>query len=149
MVTKLSPAEACLLSSSKRKRFPSGLARSYATQNALGGTAGPSRKQITVASDDGRVRWSDLSTREKAARTTQQTFNFGIILAGMVMTVEGPLNNGVVNLHMTKSPGQSQYQYKYLALDVKGHSRIYLENADAAKGLKKTGMKMFGVKWTE
>lgn len=65
-------------------------------------------------------------------------------------------------MHMTKAPGQSEYQYKYLALDVKGlhvpkskrhmlnlagHSRIYLENVDAAKDQKKTGMKMFGVRW--
>ncbi|SLM33693.1 Mitochondrial import inner membrane translocase subunit Tim21 [Lasallia pustulata] len=65
----------------------------------------------------------------------------------MHFNVEGPLNSGVVHMHMTKSPSQSEYQYKYLALDVKGHSRIYLEKADAAKEQKKTGMKMFGVRW--
>jgi hypothetical protein len=31
--------------------------------------------------------WKDLSIREKAARTTQQTFNFGIVLTGLLMTV--------------------------------------------------------------
>ncbi|KAL8941704.1 MAG: hypothetical protein Q9216_002077 [Gyalolechia sp. 2 TL-2023] len=46
----------------------------------------PSRKQITVANDDGRVNWKELSVKEKAARTTQQTFNLGIILTGLVMT---------------------------------------------------------------
>lgn len=66
-------------------------------------------------------------------------------------------------MHLTKGPGQSKYQYKYLALDVKGlhnpteqrnrcltlagYSRVYLENADAAKEQKKTGTKMFGVRW--
>ena len=75
---------------------------------------------------------------------------------------------------MTKKRSQSEYKYKYLALDVKGiyyigqeeqqhhyilvywisadrrwlgHSRIYLENVDEASETKKPGMKMFGVTW--
>lgn len=173
--------------------------RGYATQTPLGGPAA-SRKQVTVTSDDGRVAWKDLSVREKAARTTQQTFNFGVILAGFLMTggviyylytgvfsseskiahfnravdkiradprateilgnkrkisafgeptsskwamarpiastlrkdgtgtehwlmhfyVEGSSRSGVVNLHLTKRPGQTEFEYKYLTLDVKG-----------------------------
>ena len=42
---------------------------------------------MTVANDDGRVGWTDLSAREKAARTTQQTINLGVVLIGAVMTV--------------------------------------------------------------
>ena len=61
--------------------------REYTTQSTLGGSTTPSRKQITVVNDDGRVQWKDLSRREKAARTTQQTFNFGLVLLGFVMTV--------------------------------------------------------------
>ncbi len=61
--------------------------RAYATQSTLGQGAKTSRKQITVISDDGRVQWKDLSIREKAARTTQQSFNFGVILVGLLMTV--------------------------------------------------------------
>lgn len=49
-----------------------------------------SRKQVTVANDDGRVRWGDLSPREKAARTTQKTFYLGLVLTGLVMTVWRP-----------------------------------------------------------
>lgn len=64
--------------------------RLYATQGGLGGASGPTRKQITVVSDDGRVRWGDLSTREKAARTTQQSVNFVVVIAGVVMTVRFP-----------------------------------------------------------
>ncbi|KAL8846903.1 MAG: hypothetical protein Q9198_011260, partial [Flavoplaca austrocitrina] len=60
--------------------------RGYATPNTLGGIPKTSRKQITVANDDGGVNWKELSVGEKAARTTQQTFNFGIILMGLVMT---------------------------------------------------------------
>ena len=61
--------------------------RAYATHNTLGGASGSSRKQVTVVNDDGRVNWGDLSTREKAARTTQKTFHMGVILTGLVMTV--------------------------------------------------------------
>lgn len=87
VINRISLSGTHLLSFGRPTCLPLRPLRSYATQNTLGGTAGPSRKQITVASDDGRVRWGDLSTVEKAARTTQQTFNLGIILAGMVMTV--------------------------------------------------------------
>lgn len=61
--------------------------RSYATSDSLGGAKTSWRKQVTVRNDDGRVQWNDLTTREKAARTTQQTFNFGVVLAGLVGTV--------------------------------------------------------------
>ena len=69
--------------------------RGYATQSTLGRSTTPSRKQITVVSDDGRVQWKDLSRGEKAARTTQQTFNFGLILLGFVMTVRHFLDSKV------------------------------------------------------
>lgn len=38
-------------------------------------------------SDDGRYRWSELSGKEKVARATQQSFNFVIVIVGVVMTV--------------------------------------------------------------
>ena len=50
----------------------------------------PTRKQVTVVGDDGRVQWHDLSRREKVARTTQQTFNFGLVLSGFILTVCAP-----------------------------------------------------------
>jgi hypothetical protein len=65
-------------------------ARFYATQTGLGASnAQPTRKRkaVTMLNDDGRVAWGDLSAKEKAARTTQQTFNFGMILIGIVLTV--------------------------------------------------------------
>ena len=65
-------------------------ARFYATQTGLGttsGTPGPRRKTVTPFNDDGRVAWGELSAGEKAARTTQQTFNFSFILLGAVLTV--------------------------------------------------------------
>lgn len=77
--------------------FPASLrpilaARLYATQTGLGttGSPRPRRKAVTAFNDDGRVAWGDLSMGEKAARTTQQTFNFGMIILGAVLTV-GPM----------------------------------------------------------
>lgn len=47
----------------------------------------PTRRAITVTTDDGRYHWSELSTGEKAARSTQQSFNFLFATAGAVGTV--------------------------------------------------------------
>ncbi|KAK4499018.1 hypothetical protein PRZ48_009530 [Zasmidium cellare] len=44
------------------------------------------RKAVTVINDTGRVPWTNLSPGEKAARATQQTFNFGIVALGVVVT---------------------------------------------------------------
>ncbi|RDL33606.1 Uncharacterized protein BP5553_07974 [Venustampulla echinocandica] len=216
--------------------FPAALrpliaARWYATQTGLGAsgaTPQPRRRAVTAFNDDGRVAWGDLSPREKASRTTQQTFNFGMMIIGAILTggvayvmytevfsldsktahfnravdqikndtrctdllgnrkkitaygepnmskwatarpiasriekdrrgvehlkmhfnVEGPLNKGVVNIHMTKGPSDDEFVYKYLALDVKGHQRIYLENADATvDSPAKNKTKLFGISW--
>ncbi|KAI9760101.1 MAG: hypothetical protein M1835_000247 [Candelina submexicana] len=62
------------------------IARAYTTQKSLKGTSTSQREKITIASDDGHVAWGELSIKEKAARTTQQSFNFMIIVAGIVMT---------------------------------------------------------------
>ncbi|KAI4175319.1 MAG: hypothetical protein LQ348_006199 [Seirophora lacunosa] len=184
--------------------------RAYATQDLPGRLPTSSRKQITVTNDDGRVHWKELSVKEKVARTTQQTFNFGIILTGLVMTggcayflykevistdsktvqfnravdrirsdsrvkealgsdhkirafgeptwnrwararpiasnsykdsqgtehfmmhfnAEGSSRRGVAFLHTFKAAGETEWKYKYLALDVRGQPRIYLENSD-------------------
>lgn len=52
-------------------------------------------------------------------------------------------------MHLMKPVGSHEYAYKYFFLDVAGHPRIYLENADVTtkKGDEKQGLKMFGVKW--
>ncbi|KUJ10388.1 TIM21-domain-containing protein [Mollisia scopiformis] len=205
--------------------------RLYATQTGLGtssATHRPRRKAVTPFNDDGRVAWGDLTAGEKAARTTQQTFNFGFIFLGAILTggvafvlytevfsadsktrvfnravdevkkdsrctallgdgkkiiaygeptwnkwararplasslrkdqygvdhlilhfnVEGPSNKGVVNLHMIKKPSDDEFVYKYLALDVKGHQRVYLENTDASPNSPaKSKTKFFGVSW--
>ena len=68
-----------------RQCGPFAIRRQYAASNTLTGMKEPSvRKQVTVGNDDGRVPWGQLSPGEKVARTTQQTFNLGVILAGAV-----------------------------------------------------------------
>lgn len=47
----------------------------------------PQRRSVTPFNDSGAVKWTDLSLGEKAARTTQQSFNFVVIIAGVVLTV--------------------------------------------------------------
>ncbi|KAJ5542436.1 hypothetical protein N7535_004856 [Penicillium sp. DV-2018c] len=203
--------------------------RLYATQSSIGGGSQPTstrKKSVTVFSDDGRVKWGDLSRGEKLARTTQQSFNFIFVLAGAVLTggvltlfylevvspnsrtwqfeaaverikddpecikllgdrreikaygeatgsrwahnrpiasttekdrlgrehlrmhfhVEGPLNSGVVVVHMMKPLDKSNFEYQLLALDVKGHSRIVLEKASEKPNVT-SALKLFGIQW--
>ncbi|KAI4244124.1 MAG: hypothetical protein L6R40_003108 [Gallowayella cf. fulva] len=201
--------------------------RGYATQDTLGNLPKASRKQITVANDDGRVHWKELSVKEKVSRTTQQTFNLAVILTGLVMTggcafflykevfasdsktvqfnravdriradsrvkevlgsgykirafgeptwnrwararpiaskaykdakgtehfmmhfnVEGSSRRGIVNLHTFKPSERSDWQYKYLALDVKGQPRIYLENSDVTLEKNHSRFNFLGMQW--
>lgn len=201
--------------------------RSYASQTGLEATPGPRRRSVTPLNDDGVVPWSELSAAEKAARATQQSFNFGMVVLGLVFTgsvgyflwtdvfspdskisqfnravdrikkdprcievlgdahkmtahgnetfnkwrrarpvassertdprgnehlvmhfhVDGPLRNGIAQLHMVKRRGESEYEYRYLFVDVKGHERIYLENAETKPRPGKKQLSLFGVKW--
>lgn len=52
----------------------------------------------------------------------------------------------MVHVHLTKRPSQDEYEYALLALDVKGHQRVFLENADARKD-SKAAPKIFGARW--
>ncbi|KAI1612971.1 TIM21-domain-containing protein [Exophiala viscosa] len=68
--------------------IPIRITRRHASTNTSSSSSPtPSRRAITVTSDDGRYNWSDLSTGEKAARGTQQTFNFLLVAAGLVGTI--------------------------------------------------------------
>ncbi|KAI1426845.1 import inner membrane translocase subunit tim-21, mitochondrial [Xylaria sp. FL1777] len=203
--------------------------RSYATHHDTAKKSTVSRrKAVTPFNDDGFVPWRELSAAEKVSRATQQSFNFGLVVVGLVLTggvgyflyqdvfspdsktayfnrvvdrikrdpaclavlgeakkitahgeetankwrrarpiastlktdaqgndhlvmqfyIEGPLNNGHVNVHLIKRARHNEFEYKYLFLDVRGHQRIYLENADAkpSSGDPKK-FKLFGVNW--
>lgn len=69
------------------RSVPAVITRLYATQGNFGDGLKPKRRSVTVLSDDGRYAWGDLSGREKVARATQQSFNFVIVIAGVVLTV--------------------------------------------------------------
>lgn len=79
--------------------------------------------------------------------SSHQKDNAGTDHIIMHFNVEGPLNKGVVSMHVTKHPSaDSEFEYRYLKLDVKGHPTIYLEGGTAnAVGKGKT--KLFGVRW--
>ncbi len=69
----------------------------------------------------------------------------------MHFNVQGPRGSGLVNMHLVKRVGRSEYEYKYFFVDARGHQRIYLENADAAKqkgSEKGRSTTVFGIKWT-
>ncbi|ETS83278.1 Mitochondrial import inner membrane translocase subunit tim-21 [Pestalotiopsis fici W106-1] len=214
-------ATAALLSRSRPLHFQ----RSYATQNNPGSTS--KRRSVTPFNDDGHVPWQDLSGAEKTARATQQTFNFGLVVVGAVLTggvayflytdvfspdsktayfnravdrikkdpdcltllgdakkltahgeetynkwrrarpiasshttdnqgtehimlhfyMEGPRNRATVNVHLTKRAGASEFEYKYFYLDIPGHQRIWLENADSKSSSTSKKYKFLGVNW--
>jgi import inner membrane translocase subunit TIM21 len=65
----------------------------------------------------------------------------------MHFNVEGPKGKGVVSLHMTKKPvAGSEYEYKYLKLDVRGEPTHYIEGGTASS-VKKGATKFLGISW--
>jgi import inner membrane translocase subunit TIM21 len=68
--------------------------RHYATQHQPPSSAFASdsrRRAVTPFNDDGRVPWTELSVGEKTARAAQQTFNFGLVILGVALTVRRSL----------------------------------------------------------
>jgi import inner membrane translocase subunit TIM21 len=65
--------------------------RHYATQHQQSSTPESRRRAVTPFNDDGHVPWTQLSAGEKTARAAQQTFNFGMVILGMLLTVCSPL----------------------------------------------------------
>lgn len=69
------------------------LPRFYATQQPsenAAQTPASKRRAVTPFNDTGFVPWKELSGAEKAARATQQSFNFGLVIVGLVLTVRTP-----------------------------------------------------------
>lgn len=81
------------------------------------------------------------------SRSSIQKDNTGTDHLIMHFNVEGPLNKGVVSLHMTKHPSEgSEFEYRYLKLDVKDHPTVYLEGGTTTS-VGKGQTKIFGVRW--
>lgn len=92
-LVRVSPIDALVLPSRNAVRLTASKVapscRRYATHSSLGGASKSSstRRQVTVANDDGHVRWGDLTAGEKVARSTQQSFNFLVVIVGILATV--------------------------------------------------------------
>jgi hypothetical protein len=73
----------------QQQLLPMMRSRRYATQHQQQqSTAAESRRRsVTPFNDDGRVPWTDLSAGEKTGRAAQQTFNFGMVIVGLLLTV--------------------------------------------------------------
>lgn len=102
---------------------------------------GDSRK-IIAHGDETANKWR----RARPLAASEKTDQYGTQHLIMHFHVDGPLNNGTAQLHMVKPKGHSDYEYKYLFVDAKGHDRIYLENAEAG-GAGKKKLSFFGVNW--
>lgn len=48
---------------------------------------------------------------------------------------------------MVKQRGHSDFEYKYLFVDIRGHERIYLEHDQTAASKSGKNFSLFGVKW--
>lgn len=61
--------------------------------------------------------------------------------------VDGPLNKGIISMHLTKKPTEgADYEYRYLKLDVTGHSTHYIEGG-SMNNVAKGASKLLGIRW--
>ena len=102
-----------------------------------------SGQTIRAFGEPSMSKWS----RNRPIASTIQTDNTGIEHFHMHFNVVGSDHSGVVTVHMVKGPGFPDWQYRLLALDVKGQPRYYLERAGASQEKKKPGFRMLGVQW--
>lgn len=65
----------------------------------------------------------------------------------MKFLVKGSKTEGYVSVHLAKAAGETEFEYLLLSLDVKGHERVYLENASTDSSGRRTSGKLFGIKW--
>ncbi|TDZ22707.1 Mitochondrial import inner membrane translocase subunit TIM21 [Colletotrichum orbiculare MAFF 240422] len=101
-------------------------------------------KKISAHGEETYNKWR----RARPIASTVNTDSRGHDHLLMHFHVEGPLNKGVVYLHMVKTPSSGEFEYKYLYVDIRGQQRIYLENADTAgSGSGKKGFKFLGISW--
>ncbi|KAJ5105546.1 hypothetical protein NUU61_002893 [Penicillium alfredii] len=100
------------------------------------------RREIKAYGENTWSRWA----RSRPIATTVEKDRLGREHLRMNFHVEGPLNSGVVIVHMMKPLDKSDLEYQLLALDVKGHSRIILEKASDKPSVA-SSLKLFGIQW--
>ena len=91
----------------------------------------------------GEASWSRWA-RNRYIASTEETDMWGTHHVRLRFYVQGPLGHGVVNVHLTKRPSQTDYEYADLTVDVKGHQRIHLV---AHEKQDKVAPKIFGARW--
>jgi import inner membrane translocase subunit TIM21 len=64
----------------------------------------------------------------------------------MRFLVRGSKNEGWVSVHMARAKGNSEWEDLLVALDVKGHHRVYVVNDSNEPGKKKLSGNLFGVR---
>ena len=102
-----------------------------------------SGKKLRAFGEPSTSKW----TRNRPLASSIKFDRNGVEHLRMHFNVEGSERTGVVSMHMLKRPGEKGFQYQYLALDVPGHSRLYLENATDTGEKKRPGFRMLGVQW--
>jgi len=105
---------------------------------------GAPAKRITAYGEATANKWRRARPIASAAHRDAQGHDHLV----MHFNVEGPRNRGVVHLHLVKYAGRSDYQYRYLFLDVPGQQRLYLENADAKHKAGERRTTLFGIRWS-
>ncbi|PYI13414.1 TIM21-domain-containing protein [Aspergillus violaceofuscus CBS 115571] len=100
------------------------------------------RREIKAYGDSTWSRWA----RNRPIATSVFQDRMGREHLKMNFHVEGPLNTGIVFVHMMKPLDQYEWEYQLLALEVKGHSRVVLEQAREKPGVGKA-LKIFGIQW--
>ncbi|KAE8374584.1 TIM21-domain-containing protein [Aspergillus bertholletiae] len=100
------------------------------------------RREIKAYGESTGNRWA----RNRPIATTIEKDRLGREHMRMNFHVEGPRNQGVVHVHMIKPLDKNEWEYQLLALDVKGHSRVILEQAREKPGVGQA-LKIFGIQW--
>lgn len=100
------------------------------------------RREIKAYGEETNSRWA----RTRPIATSQGKDRLGREHLRMNFHVEGPRNSGTVFVHMMKPLDKNEWEYQLLALDVKGYSRVILEQAHEKPGVGKA-LKIFGIQW--
>ncbi|KAF2774396.1 import inner membrane translocase subunit tim-21, mitochondrial [Teratosphaeria nubilosa] len=109
--------------------------------------AGPGYHTSREIKAYGEPSWSRWA-RNRSIASRHEMDRAGVEHTYLHFYVEGPVAKGTVQVHVVRRPGEHEWEYRLLALDVLGQQRHYLENADASLVGARRGMgKMFGVKW--
>ncbi|KAL4880734.1 TIM21-domain-containing protein [Aspergillus karnatakaensis] len=99
------------------------------------------RREIQAFGENTWSRWA----RNRPIATTIEKDQQGREHLRMNFHVVGPRNSGIVFVHMVKPMDQYEWEYRFLALEVKGYQRVVLEERHDPKVDKE--VKIFGIRW--